>query len=137
MNEVQQAATEACCIQYCSRGRVRGHVIQRTGQYHGAASQSPYDNRYDPPHNPPDPFADQNAIPLQNQGKMGESHNAASFSADPEARYRGEPKKKGWFSGRVTWVVYILTVVQVGVFVGEIIKNGTSSGTVHIGNTSI
>jgi membrane associated rhomboid family serine protease len=38
-------------------------------------------------------------------------------------------KKKGWLSGRVTWVCYILTVVQVAVFVGELIRNGVLTKT--------
>lgn len=55
------------------------------------------------------------------------------FDNDPEyygmgvepARKRSKKnKKKGLFSGRVTWVVYLLTTVQFGVFVGELIKNG-------------
>ena len=100
--------------------------------YHGAAPHTPhnYDNRYDPPANhQSDPFSDHSAIPLQNQDKMGGgAHNAAVYGADPERRYPREKskKKKGWFSGRVTWVVYFLTTVQVAVFVGEIIKNGMS-----------
>lgn len=89
----------------------------------------PYNQRYD---SPPaatqhDPFTDQNAIPLQHQGKMGSSHAATSaYQMDPEGRPREKrkKKKKGWFSGRVTWVVYILTTVQIGVFIGELIKNG-------------
>lgn len=90
----------------------------------------PYNQNYDSPPAPPqhDPFADQNAIPLQQQGKMGSAHAATGvYQMDPEGRPREKrkKKKKGWFSGRVTWVVYILTAVQVGVFVGEIIKNGT------------
>lgn len=98
--------------------------------YHGSGSA----NRYDPPVNQNyqnDPFADQNAIPLQNQGKMG-----TPYSADPEGRMYppgpGVPekrRKKGWFSGRITWVVYILTTVQIGVFVGELIKNGILTGS--------
>jgi hypothetical protein len=35
--------------------------------------------------------------------------------------------KKGWFSGKVSWVVYIITTVQIGVFLGEIVKNCRSS----------
>lgn len=35
--------------------------------------------------------------------------------------------KKGWLSGKVCWVVYIITTVQIGVFIGEIVKNCTSS----------
>lgn len=71
-----------------------------------------------------DPFTDQNAIPLRQQGKQDER-----YSPDPEGHvYQPEPvsrKKKGWFSGRITWVVYILSIVQIGVFVGELIQNAT------------
>jgi hypothetical protein len=85
-----------------------------------------------------DPFTDHNAIPLHAQPKMdGSGHklndgSPTRYGADPEAypqpsRKRSKKKKKkGWFSGRVTWVVYILTTVQIGVFIGELIKNGTS-----------
>lgn len=53
------------------------------------------------------------------------------YNADPEGRYplngggtMGQKrKKKGWFSGGVTWVCYILTTVQVAVFIGELIRN--------------
>lgn len=97
--------------------------------YHGADSPHGYYNRYDPPANhQTDPFGDHSAIPLQNQGgKMGDGPASnAVYGADPERRYTGEKKrkKKGWFSGRVTWMVYILTTVQIAVFVGEIVKNG-------------
>ncbi|KAH3951639.1 RHOMBOID-like protein [Parastagonospora nodorum] len=88
-----------------------------------------------------DPFTDQNAIPLHTQPKMdGSGRNKLDdgsptrYNADPEAlprpsRKRSKKKKKGWFSGRVTWVVYILTTVQIGVFVGELIKNGMLTGS--------
>ena len=80
-----------------------------------------------------DVFSDQNAIPLQNQSKMGGA-SQTQYNADPErlgqgAEKRRQQKKKGWFSGRVSWVVYILTIVQVGVFVGELIKNGMSAAS--------
>lgn len=80
-----------------------------------------------------DPFTDHNAIPLHAQPKSDGHKDADSptrYHADPEAFPRPtrtrSTKKKGWFSGRVTWVVYILTTVQIGVFVGELIKNGMS-----------
>jgi membrane associated rhomboid family serine protease len=89
----------------------------------------------DPYARQPDPFADQNAIPLQNQPKMDGS-SPTRYNGDPEyygmgvePKRRKSKKKKGWFSGRVTWVVYILTAVQVGVFVGELIKNGILTGS--------
>ncbi len=39
------------------------------------------------------------------------------------SRSRGK-RRRGFFTGQIPWVVYILTVVQVGVFIGEIVKNG-------------
>ncbi|CAN9160948.1 unnamed protein product [Alternaria alternata] len=89
----------------------------------------------DPYARQPDPFADQNAIPLQTQPKMDGS-SPTRYNGDPEyygmgvePKRRKSKKKKGWFSGRVTWVVYLLTAVQVGVFVGELIKNGILTGS--------
>jgi hypothetical protein len=83
-----------------------------------------------------DPFTDHNAIPLHAQPKTDtnklDDGSPTRYNADPEAfprpsRKRSKKKKKeGWFSGRITWVVYILTIVQIGVFVGELIKNGMS-----------
>jgi hypothetical protein len=35
--------------------------------------------------------------------------------------------KTGWFSGKICWVVYIITTVQIAVFIGEIVTNCTSS----------
>lgn len=108
--------------------------------YHGPDPYSnqahPYNQRYDSPPaaGQSDPFADQNAIPLQQQGKMGSSHAPPGvYQIDPEGRPREKRRKKkeGWFSGRITWVVYILTAVQIGVFVGEIIKNGMTTRPAH------
>jgi hypothetical protein len=88
----------------------------------------------DPHARQPDPFTDQNAIPLQNQNRRNDG-SPVRYDGDPEyygmgvepARRRSrKKKKKGLFSGRVTWVVYILTAVQLGVFIGELIKNGAS-----------
>lgn len=33
-------------------------------------------------------------------------------------------KKLGWFSGQMTWVCYILSIIQICVFIAEIAKNG-------------
>ncbi|KAF1918525.1 rhomboid family-domain-containing protein [Ampelomyces quisqualis] len=88
-----------------------------------------------------DPFTDHNAIPLHSQPKY-EAHqlddgSPAPYTADPEAHARPsrkrskrkKQKKGGWFGGRITWVVYTLTAVQIGVFVGELIKNGMLTGS--------
>jgi hypothetical protein len=97
--------------------------------YHGASDHNIH-GAYQPASHNGDPFADQNAIPLRTHGKMDAS--STRYETDPEGNpYAPGPvprksRKKGWFKGRVTWVVYILTLVQVGVFVGELIKNGVS-----------
>lgn len=102
-------------------------------QYAQNTFASPYDTP--PAHGHNDPFADQNAIPLQNK-MSGMSTQPLAYHADPERMYpapekkrRKHKKKEGWFSGRITWVVYILTTVQIGVFVGELIKNGILTGS--------
>ncbi|KAL5119615.1 hypothetical protein ACEQ8H_002461 [Pleosporales sp. CAS-2024a] len=89
-----------------------------------------------------DPFTDHNAIPLHAQPHMDRPHklddSPSRYHADPEAyprprRKRTHKKKKkkkeGWFSGRITWVVFALTTVQAGVFVGELIKNALLTGS--------
>ncbi|CAI6332365.1 unnamed protein product [Periconia digitata] len=90
--------------------------------YHGASPN---------PHQTSDPFADQNAIPLKQHHGAMPPHGP--YAADPEARRPShapsKKKQKGWFTGRVTWVVYFLTTVQVAVFVGELIKNGILTGS--------
>src|SRR5256885_9042024 len=39
-------------------------------------------------------------------------------------------KKKGWFSGKVPWVVYVVSTVQIAVFIVEIVRNCSSSNIV-------
>lgn len=95
--------------------------------YHGASEHNAH-SAYQSNSHGGDPFTDQNAIPLRMHGKQDAS--PTRYSQDPEGNvYQPGPvprrsRKKGWFSGRITWVVYILTAVQIGVFVGELIKNG-------------
>lgn len=36
----------------------------------------------------------------------------------------GKKRRGGFFRGKITWVVYILTLVQTSVFIGELIRNG-------------
>ncbi|KAF2087257.1 rhomboid-domain-containing protein [Saccharata proteae CBS 121410] len=99
--------------------------------YHGAST---HDGR------PTDPFADQNAIPLHAQQPKNDG-SPMRYNADPEYQYgaaaampgkggRRRPRgKKGWFKGPITWVVFTLTIVQIGVFIGEIVKNATLTGS--------
>ena len=34
------------------------------------------------------------------------------------------PRRKGFFNGKIPWVVYTVTTIQVAVFIVEIVKNG-------------
>ncbi|EON63947.1 hypothetical protein W97_03176 [Coniosporium apollinis CBS 100218] len=92
-----------------------------------------------------DPFTDHNAIQLQSQ-TLKLDGSPTRYNADPEGSgLHGQPrgdagaqrqpsrrarkKRKGWLSGRVTWVVYILSTVQVGVFIAELVKQGILTGS--------
>jgi hypothetical protein len=79
-----------------------------------------------------DPFADQNAIPLQPNKTKHDAFASANSLNDPEQpfpRYdqqkdRAPSRQKGWFKGKITYAVYLLTLVQLAVFIAEIVKNG-------------
>jgi hypothetical protein len=48
------------------------------------------------------------------------------LSPEVQARGRGRrPWRQGFFKGKIPWVTYLLTLVDVGVFVGELISSGT------------
>ncbi|TKA29170.1 hypothetical protein B0A50_03680 [Salinomyces thailandicus] len=87
-------------------------------------------------HDDADPFEDENAIPMNGRRPKHESSTTIApilphqqedpfvRDADPDKRRGGRSKEKeGWFTGKVTWVVYILTAVELVVFIAEIIKN--------------
>lgn len=45
-------------------------------------------------------------------------------TSKPKHRRQQSKSKDGWFRGQITWVVYVLTTIQLCVFIVEIIKNG-------------
>jgi hypothetical protein len=87
-----------------------------------------------------DPFRDSNAIPLQSQTslkKPGAYVSTSPTSAMGEAEQQYPPrrsdkrrpstrrkKEQGWFRGKITWAVFVLTLVQFTVFIVEIVRNG-------------
>lgn len=84
------------------------------------------------------PFGDGESIPL----KDGQGH-ASSTTISPILPHETDdplvrdihPRKKrrrskdGWFQGRITWVVYVLTAIQLVIFIAELIKNGILTST--------
>jgi hypothetical protein len=83
-----------------------------------------------------DPYEDNNSIPLSGRKKHESATSIAPMlphqqedpfvrDADPtrERKSRGR-RKDGWFTGQITWVVYTLTVIQLAVFIAELVKNG-------------
>lgn len=100
-------------------------------------SAAPYGN---------DPYDDHNAIPLDDRGrKHGSMHSVAPIlppqhpDDDPFVRDATPGKRRrrrsdgrdervvedeGWFKGKITWVCFVFSVVQLIVFLVEIIKYG-------------
>ena len=79
---------------------------------------------------PLQPHAQSNYSPdgsRQDQWRLQEENNnnnlARLSNRTPSSRGRRR-KKRGLFSGRIPWVVYGLTLIQVTVFIAEIVKNG-------------
>lgn len=52
------------------------------------------------------------------------THYPPSPESQQPPKSRRKKKTQGWFRGKITWVVYAATLVQLGVFIGEIIENG-------------
>ena len=58
----------------------------------------------------------------------GDKSLPSPISQRRRKRRREPEKKKGFFAGKVPWVVYMLTLVQITVFIVEIVKNCTLHG---------
>ncbi|KAI4153446.1 MAG: hypothetical protein L6R39_001563 [Caloplaca ligustica] len=50
-------------------------------------------------------------------------HDEAAYDTRTRPSHNRRKKKKGLFSGRVPWVVYFFTLVQIAVFIAEIARN--------------
>lgn len=101
------------------------------------SSPSPSLRPYHPGRQPRPHLASQyrDSIPLKDgaaiQTTTGDWQNQATqYPPSPDSQTEphllprpAAKKKKGFFSGKIPWVVYTVTVVQIAVFVAEIIKN--------------
>jgi hypothetical protein len=73
-------------------------------------------------------------IPLKSPQARPYSHDDfpghnTQYPPSPESQLPAKPnrshaKKQGWFKGKITWVVYVTTLVQIGVFIGQLVENG-------------
>ncbi|KAK0342934.1 hypothetical protein LTR91_010133 [Friedmanniomyces endolithicus] len=88
-------------------------------------------------HDDPDPYEDEHAVQMSSRKNKHDSTATVTpilphqmedpfvIDTDPrKQRRRKSTPRQGWFKGRVTWVVYILTVVELIVFIAELVKNG-------------
>ncbi|KAK5109287.1 hypothetical protein LTR62_007161 [Meristemomyces frigidus] len=89
-----------------------------------------------------DHFEDDDAIPMKSKPKH-ESHTTILpilpqqelddpfvRDADPrKKRRRKSAPKDGWFSGRVPWAVYTLSIIEFIVFIAELVKMGVLTKT--------
>lgn len=101
-------------------------------------TNDPYDQRPSPPPTNPIhtntysdniPLKDQPRIQTNNwQPTQNTAYPPSPESQQPHPALLSSPtsrrkKKKGFFSGKVPYFVYTLTLIQVSVFIAEIIKN--------------
>lgn len=92
-----------------------------------------------------DPFADNDAVPLRDYQKSRKHDSQASVApmiqpaeyddpfvrdAEPKrSRRRKESKEQGWFKGKITWVCFILSIIQIVVFIYELVRNGKKAAS--------
>lgn len=85
-----------------------------------------------------DPFGDPSAISLDSQSKPGfhatntptdgrdyENQWGRRDSPDPQRKGQGAVVPQGpWYTRKQAWFVYIITTIQIVVFIAELIRNG-------------
>lgn len=95
------------------------------GAGHGERGQDPNAYADDRPLRPHAQKKDSEEWMAQNQEQY--RLDDVGEPVDPGKRRKGSRDRKkrstGFFSGRIPWVVYVLTLVQTGVFIGELVKN--------------
>lgn len=104
------------------------YAAHPTPSQQSLASDTPFFGVNGSRRRPEDPFSDNNAIPMQAQGTKldnpGGMGSMSAFDHDDSKQSRVKRKMKGFFKKRQPWVVYILSFVQLCVFIAEIAKNG-------------
>jgi membrane associated rhomboid family serine protease len=107
----------------------------RDSSYQGVAGGTLQDDRQ---------YADNIPLKSSNPRPYSEDHlvgQNTQYPPSPESQHpskssRRRKKKQGWFSGKITWVVFVVTLVQIGVFIGEIIRNCESHAFISVDVTN-
>jgi hypothetical protein len=131
---IQQPGPNNLYQPYSSQSPLASSTINHT---FGATDHSSNagDRYYEASHPPKPPQKEQHteSIPMESSAKIAIaptdfSKQDTQYPPSPEARLESQPlrsrrTKKGFFSGKIPWVVYVTTMVQITVFIVEIIKN--------------
>ena len=112
----------------------------RPYEHSNTSLQSPYSTSAGPGgrNNEPNPFADD--VPLrQHPSKKSPDISMHDHLPDdpaiidrPPTKKKRREKKRRFFSGKIPWVVYGLTTIQIIVFIAEVAKNGESGFSVGV-----
>ncbi|ROW15954.1 hypothetical protein VPNG_02465 [Cytospora leucostoma] len=109
---------------YQSASSSRQHLTGQDPGYHGSLSD--------------DNLRSQDAIPLQDRNALKDPVDDNDHVYEAPSRTRSGQKRGvgfgelgmfGAYRNRIPWVVYIFTIAQIGVFVGEIASNWIKTGT--------
>ncbi|KAL9024767.1 MAG: hypothetical protein Q9196_006269 [Gyalolechia fulgens] len=63
------------------------------------------------------------------QQRQNEAAYAARMDSQQKSAHGRRRRGKGWFSGKIPWVVYFFTLVQTVVFIAEIARNAVLTGS--------
>ncbi|KAF2723744.1 rhomboid-domain-containing protein [Polychaeton citri CBS 116435] len=75
-----------------------------------------------------DPFV-RDQKPGRGRGRMRGLVDGSGGGGGGVSDNGGRAAKKGWFKGQITWVVYFLSTVQLIIFIVELVRNGTLTGS--------
>lgn len=106
------------------------------------SSQKPYSDPFADKHSQKpysDPFADPHAIPMKSQkpglydingdpvqGMHDAENQFKRQDSDPRRRGRRREPRGPWWKQKIAWFVWLITTIQIIIFVVEIIRNGQS-----------
>ena len=106
--------------------------------FHDEPSQPSYNSLRDQSRSRSDPWTDEDAVPMSNFRPKHASQTSMAPIITPnyddpfvrdkkrshKRRSREMQMESGWFKGKITWVCFTLSVIQIAVFIAQISRNG-------------